>query len=253
MSKTLESRLLRQLGRASQDFQLFEGVTHVAVGLSGGKDSWALTYLLKRYTQFLAHLKPAVNIQLTAITVDTAQEDFPREAIGRICEQWGVAWRRVEAPLTLQLKEQRLERSPCSLCARIRRAILHQTAREIGANALALGHHREDAVETLLLNLFYAGKLESFTPRLEPEQGVALIRPLVLCEESDLAELAKNLEVPLAKCDCGFARLEGRPPDFHRRQMRQLLDQLEMVHGQGRGYAFAALEHQWRALNPKNS
>lgn len=226
-------RLLRSVGRAIADFRLIEARDRVMVALSGGKDSYALLLLLEAMRR-----RAPIDFELVAVHLDQGQPGHDAGLLERWLSGHGFGYRVVREDTYAIVKETLAEdATPCSLCARLRRAILYRVADELGCTKVALGHHRDDALETLLLNLFFGGKLAAMPARLTSDDGAhVVIRPLIYCAEADLATLAAEQAVPILPCN-----LCGSRPQAQRKQMKQLLDRLEAEHPNLRQTMLAAL------------
>jgi tRNA(Ile)-lysidine synthase TilS/MesJ len=186
------------LGRAIADFSMIREDDRIAVGLSGGKDS---AFLLRSLC--CLQKRSPVNFTLEAITVDPT-EGRDTASLRAFAESFGVTHKVVHYPI-FQIIEKTSADSPCSLCANIRRGILASNAAEDGCTSLALGHHRDDVVETVFLNLMYEGKFRCFHPNvLMSRSGVRVIRPLIYVPESTIAEQAEKLNLPLVNFCCGY-------------------------------------------------
>ncbi len=233
-------KLLRLIRAADERFKLFEPGDRVAVGLSGGKDSWALLHLLQAYS-----LSSRKAFELCPITFHQGLPGFPVREISAFVEGMGLHLTLAEQDLTAWLQKEAKTHSPCSLCARIRRAALHKEARRLNCNSLALGHHREDLIETLLLNLFYAGRIAGMPARMPPEiGGVALIRPLCLCPEEKLAAFTASIGAPVAHCACNYrSGADEIPPDRYRQSVRRVLNELQAQNPNVKGNLLAALQN----------
>lgn len=229
----LETRLLRQLGQADRRFDLLAPGDRIMVAISGGKDSWALLHLLRLYRR-----KVPFDFELVAVNLDQGHPGFPVEVLRGYLEAEGYTYRIVFRDTHSVVKEKTPEgKAFCALCSRMRRGILHRIAEELGANRIALGHHRDDLIETLLLNLFFAGRVRSMAPRLDPDaDGATIIRPLALCAEADLAAYAADQRFPIVPCD-----LCGSQENLRRQQIKALLAQLEQDNPRLRGNLLAAL------------
>ncbi|MBN2799232.1 MAG: tRNA 2-thiocytidine(32) synthetase TtcA [Deltaproteobacteria bacterium] len=198
----LEKRLLRQVGRAVKEFDLLERGDRIMVALSGGKDSFALMVLLQHMVR-----RAPFPIELIGVNLDQGFTRETQEGIAAWCAARGIAHHMVQANHTRILAEKlRPGATPCPLCARLRRGALYDIATELGANKLALGHHRDDMAETLLLNLFYSGQLKAMAVRLPSDQGNGtVIRPMLYCHEADLAAYAEEQGFPqLPGPTCGY-------------------------------------------------
>lgn len=219
----LEARIARQTTKAIVDFGLVEDGDRVMVGLSGGKDSWTLLQMLDVLRR---HAK--IDFSLVAATVDSGYEDFRYEAIAQACEEHGWEY-HIEHTKIGETIDELLEAddTPCSLCGRLRRGVLYRLARELGATKIALGHHADDVIETLLLNLFYEGTLKGMPARLVSDSGHhVVVRPLVYVWENDAAAYAKECDLPIVSCCCSACG------DFRLKRLRikRLLFDLEREH-----------------------
>jgi len=229
----LEKRLLDAVARASSDFSLLEPDDRVLVAMSGGKDSHALLYLLREIQR-----RAPFPFSLIAVNVDQGHPGFPKELLPRYFEAQGQEYRIVEEDTYSIVKSKIPEgKTFCSLCSRLRRGILYTVASELGATKIALGHHRDDIIETLLLNLFYSGQMKAMPPRLRSDDGRhVVIRPLAYASEAELSEFAALKAFPIIPCD-----LCGSQENLQRKQVKRLLDELDAKNPHVRNNVFAAL------------
>jgi len=219
----LEAKIAKKTTKAIKDFNLIEDGDRVMVGVSGGKDSWALIQILDE----LRHRAP-IDFSLIAVNVDSGYKDYKHDVIARTCESRGWEY-RIEHTEIGELMDDILEANatPCSLCARLRRGVLYRIAKEVGATKIALGHHLDDFIETLLLNLFFAGALKAMPARLVSDNGEhVVIRPLVYVEEAEARLYAKERQLEIIGCccpACGDLSLQ-------RQRVKRLITDLEVEH-----------------------
>ena len=219
----LESRIAKKTTRAITDFGLIEDGDRIMVGLSGGKDSWALMQTLDNLRQ-----RAPIRFTLVAVNVDSGYKDFKHDVIAKTCEARGWEY-RIEHTGIGELMDDLLEANatPCSLCARLRRGVLYRIAAEIGATKIALGHHLDDFIETLLLNLFFAGALKAMPARLVSDNGAhVVIRPLAYVGEDEARLYTKECGLPIIGCccpACGDLSLQ-------RQRVKRLILDLEREH-----------------------
>jgi tRNA 2-thiocytidine biosynthesis protein TtcA len=231
----LERELARQMGRCIADFELLEEGDRVMVCLSGGKDSYTLMHLLSRLQR-----RSPVRFELVAVHLDQGHPGYDGAPLEAWLRTQGHEYRILrEDTYTLVTERVPEGKTYCSLCSRLRRGILYNVAEEMGCTKIALGHHRDDAVETLLLNLFFAGSLGAMPAKLvtKDERNV-VIRPLLYCAEERIAELAESLEFPILPCD-----LCGSQEHLWRKQVKALLTDLEQRIPSVRESMLAALGH----------
>jgi len=218
----LQKRLRRNVGKAIADYNMIEAGDRVMVCLSGGKDSYAMLDILMNL-----QASAPIDFELIAVNLDQKQPGFPTEVLPNYLEALGVNYHILEKDtysiVTSKVPE---DKTFCGLCSRLRRGTLYGFAQKIGATKVALGHHRDDIVETLFLNMFYQGKLKAMPPKLlaDDKQNM-VIRPLAYCRESDLQALAELKEFPIIPCN-----LCGSQDGLQRQVVKEMLQVWERQH-----------------------
>ncbi len=218
-AQRLRKRLTRSIGQAIADFNMIEDGDVVMVCCSGGKDSYALLTLLQAMRE-----RAPVDFRLIAMNLDQRQPGFPADVLPRYFESIGVEYRIVTEDTYSIVKEKIPEgKTTCSLCSRLRRGIIYRTAADLGATKIALGHHREDLIETLFLNMFFGGKIKAMPPKLLSDDGKHMvIRPLAYCAEKDVAKYARAMDFPIIPCN-----LCGSQENAQRKIIKQMLSDWE--------------------------
>jgi tRNA 2-thiocytidine biosynthesis protein TtcA len=230
----LETRLAKKVTRAITEYSLIEDGDRVMVGLSGGKDSWALIQILDILRQ-----RAPIDFSLVAVTVDSGYDGYRHDLISKTCEQRGWEYRIVHTDIG-EVMDDLLDdnATPCSLCARLRRGVLYRLAAEVSATKIALGHHLDDFIETLLLNLFFGGTLKAMPARLVSDNGRHIvIRPLVGVTEAEARSYAKEQALPIISCccpACGDLSLQ-------RQRVKRLIAELEVEHPEVKNSMIRAL------------
>jgi tRNA 2-thiocytidine biosynthesis protein TtcA len=219
----LEARIAKKTTKAIADFEMIEDGDRVLIGLSGGKDSWALIQILE-----VLRRRAPIDFSIVAVNVDSGYEGYQHDLVARACDARGWEFHHVKTSIGETIDTVLdADATPCSLCARLRRGVLYRMAGEVGATKIALGHHADDFVETLLLNVFFAGALKAMPARLRSDDGRhVVIRPLVYVLESEAREYAKACELPIIGCccpACGDLSLQ-------RQRIKRLIMELEREH-----------------------
>jgi len=215
----MRKRLQRQVGQAIADFNMIEHGDRLMVCVSGGKDSYAMLHLL----QALQSRAP-IDFEIVAVNLDQKQPGFPEQVLPTYLTELGVSYKIVEEDTYSIVKDKIPEgKTTCSLCSRLRRGILYRTANELGATKIALGHHMDDMVETLFLNMFHGARLKSMPPKLvSDDKKNIVIRPLAYCRESDLDNFAKHQQFPIIPCN-----LCGTQENLQRKKIKKMLHDWE--------------------------
>lgn len=211
----LHKRLCRQVGQAIGDFNMIEEGDKVMVCLSGGKDSYALLDIL-----MTLRTRAPINFELIAVNLDQKQPNFPEHILPEYLTKLGIPF-HIENQDTYSVVKRVIAegKTTCSLCSRLRRGILYRVAGELGATKIALGHHRDDIMETFFLNMFFGGKLKAMPAKLQSDDGKnIIIRPLAYVKEEDLTRYAQVKEFPIIPCD-----LCGSQENLQRKQIKNML------------------------------
>jgi len=218
----LSKRLLRLAGQAIADYRMIEAGDKVMVCLSGGKDSYGMLDLLLTLRQ-----RAPVDFDIVAVNLDQKQPGFPAEVLPEYLAGRGVPF-HIETQDTYSIVTRLVPegKTMCSLCSRLRRGILYRVARELGATKIALGHHRDDIVATLFLNMFHGGRLKGMSPKLVSDDGRnVVIRPLAYVNEADLARFAELKQFPIIPCN-----LCGSQANLQRQEVKRMLTEWDRRH-----------------------
>ena len=226
--------LLGCIRKADKDFGLIEVGDRVCVGVSGGKDSLALLYAMSLYRRFCP-----TKYELVAATLHMGREPFDLSGIQALCEELNVPYVVKRTQIAEVIFDIRKEPNPCALCAKMCRGALTDLCKELGANKLALGHHRDDAEETLLMSMLYEGRIHTFHPKtFLSRSGITQIRPMVYCSEKHIIHVAKTLDLPVVKSPCpanGFTKRE---------EIKQLLNDICKKVPNARELLLSALQNE---------
>ena len=211
-------QVLSQVRRAADDYEMIQDGDKIAVGISGGKDSLTLLYALSALRRFYPH-----PFELHAVTVDLGFENLNLGKIEALCKELDVPYTIVPTQIASIVFDQRKEKNPCALCAKMRKGALNEAIRGAGCNKIAYAHHKDDVVETLMLSLIYEGRFHTFAPvTFLDRMNLTVIRPLVYMKEADVIGFVHKHDVPVVKSPC--------PADGHTRReyVKQLLRQLNL-------------------------
>lgn len=213
MKRFYRKELWQRIGKANEDHNLVEEGDHIAIGLSGGKDSTTLVWLMNEWKKF-----SPVNFKITAITLDMGWEgDLSPLVI--LCSDLGVPYHIEKTKIGPIIFETRKESNPCSLCAKLRRGTLHNVAKNLGCNKVALGHHLDDVLETFLLCMSFESRIKTFKPKTYLDRAdITLIRPMIYVEEKTILKIVKRLELPIIQNPCPANGCTKR------QDMREVLD-----------------------------
>lgn len=233
-------QLLGRVRRCIEDYRMIEAGDRIAVGVSGGKDSLVTLLALARLRRFLP-----TPFTLEAITLEMGMPEMDYTPVAQLCEALDVPYTRINVPVYEILFEERKEKNPCSLCAKLRRGSLNTALTERGISKIALGHHYDDAVETMMMNLLFEGRIGCFQPvTFLDRTGVTQIRPLLYCHEDEIQRIANREKLPIVHNTC--------PIDGHsrRQEVKELLASMEKTYPDLKQKIFGAMQryplYGWR-------
>ena len=233
-------QLLGRVRRCVEDYRMIEAGDRIAVGVSGGKDSLVTLLALARLRRFLP-----TPFTLEAITLEMGMPEMDYTPVAQLCEALDVPYTRINVPVYEILFEERKEKNPCSLCAKLRRGSLNTALTERGISKIALGHHYDDAVETMMMNLLFEGRIGCFQPvTFLDRTGVTQIRPLLYCHEDEIQRIANREKLPIVHNTC--------PIDGHsrRQEVKELLASMEKTYPDLKQKIFGAMQryplYGWR-------
>lgn len=224
-------QLMSYTRRAIDDYGMIQDGDHIAVGISGGKDSLTLLCALHGLKRFYPH-----PFTLTAITVDLGHEGFDVDPIRKLCERMEIPYIAVKTEIAQIIFQERKETNPCSLCAKMRKGALNEEIKKAGCNKVAYAHHKDDIIETMLLSLIFEGRFHTFSPMTYLDRmDLTVIRPMMYVSESDVKGFARQYELPVVKSPC--------PADGYtkREYAKQLVRQLNRENPGAKERMFAAI------------
>ena len=224
-------QLLSFTRKAVDEYQMIQEGDHIAVGISGGKDSLTLLYALHGLKRFYPN-----KFELSAITVDLGYEEFDLDPVHELCQELGVPYKVVKTDIAHILFEERKESNPCSLCAKMRKGALNDAVKEMGCNKVAYAHHKDDIIETMLLSLIFEGRFHSFSQKTYLDRmDLTVIRPIMFVDEADVIGFKNKYNLPVVKSKC--------PVDGYtkRQYAKELVRQLNTEHPGAKNRMFTAI------------
>ena len=229
----IEKKLMQPMVKASKDYRMIEANDRIMVCMSGGKDSFGMLHMLQ-----LIQRRSPFPFSVVAVNLDQGHPGFPRERLEEYFKSLNVEYKMLyRGTHSIVIEKIPSGKTFCSLCSRLRRAILYDAAVELGCTKIAFGHHRDDLIETLLLNLFYSGQLKTMPPRLTSDDcRNVVIRPMAYCAEEDLVVLAQEQSFPIIPCD-----LCGSQENLKRQQIKALVNQMHSENHHVKGNIMAAM------------
>ena len=225
-------RVLSYVRRAVDDYEMIKEGDRIAVGVSAGKDSLTLLCALAQLKRFYP-----IPFELCAVTIDMGLEGMELSGVEALCRELGVEYHIIPTQISKIIFDVRKEKNPCSLCAKMRRGALHNAAKELGCNKVALGHHFDDVVETFMLNLFFEGRIGCFQPvTYLSRTDLTLIRPMIYMPEKDVRYFSSKAELPVVSSTCPADK------NTEREEMKKLLASLERENRGLRYRIFGAIQ-----------
>ncbi len=220
-NKQVIKKLQRAVGEAIEQFSMINDGDRIMVCLSGGKDSYTMLDMMLHFQKVAP-----ISFEIIAVNLDQKQPGFPKETLPNYLNKIGVNYKIIEKNTYKIVLEKTPEgKTTCSLCSRLRRGTLYEAAKDLGCNKIALGHHRNDIIETFLLNFFFAGKLETMPPKFVNDAGdLIILRPLALCKESEIAQYANYKNFPIIPCN-----LCGSQENLQRKKVKQMINDWENI------------------------
>lgn len=227
-------KILGGLRKICEEFNLIENGDKIAVGLSGGKDSTTLLSALAKYSEFSKE-----KFSLVAIAVDLSDGKMDYTPLQKFCDELKVPFHLVPSNVFEVVFDIRKEKNPCSLCANMRRGILNSTAKELGCNKVALGHHQDDLIETFVISLFFEGRLSTFKPMTYlSKTDLHVIRPLLYCSEKEIINVSKNYPIIANVCPANHKT--------ERETAKEILEKLDKKYPDAKKKIFNAIIHKER-------
>ncbi|MGB0892217.1 MAG: tRNA 2-thiocytidine(32) synthetase TtcA [Flavobacteriaceae bacterium] len=213
--KQITKKLQRSTGEAIEQFSMIEDGDKIMVCLSGGKDSYTLLQMMLHFQKVAP-----ISFDIVAVNLDQKQPNFPEEVLPNYLTEIGVDFKIIEKNTYKVVMDKTPEgKTTCSLCSRLRRGTLYEAAKDLGCNKLALGHHRNDIIETFFLNFFFSGKIETMPPKFKNDAGdLVILRPLSFCKESDIETYSNHMEFPIIPCN-----LCGSQENLQRKKVKQMI------------------------------
>ncbi len=217
--KQITKKLHRGVGEAIEQFGMIEEGDKIMICLSGGKDSYTMLQMMLHFQKVAP-----VSFEIIAVNLDQKQPGFPEELLPNYLQELGVPHKIIEKNTYKIVMEKTPEgKTTCSLCSRLRRGTLYEAAKDLGCNKIALGHHRNDILETFFLNFFFAGKMETMPPKFKNDAGdLIILRPLAFCKEKDIEAYSDHMKFPIIPCN-----LCGSQENLQRKKVKQMIDAWE--------------------------